>query len=247
MLTGGVRASIPKLVGASAAALLLVGGGVSTGAAIAGDPGVSEVQVTIEQGQAAIAAPQPSPSPTQRTPATLPEGSRITAIGDSVMLASAPELQSAFPGIQIDAVVSRQLAEAPAVLTSLRDQGALRDTVLLGLGTNGPIDEKVLDRIRAIATPARQIVVVNVQAPRGWTAGVNEALTRFAQQYRDVELANWRDAIAGHLALLARDQIHPSARGGLIYVTAVRDALQRLAELPPVLTPKEYGLAPAPV
>ncbi|HUG50094.1 MAG TPA: acyltransferase family protein, partial [Terrimesophilobacter sp.] len=247
MLTRGVRASTPKLVGASAAALLLVGGGVSTGAAIAGDPGVSEVQVTIEQGQAAIAAPQPSPSPTQRTPAALPEGSRITAIGDSVMLASAPELQSAFPGIQIDAVVSRQLAEAPAVLTSLRDQGALRDTVLLGLGTNGPIDEKVLDRIQAIATPARQIVVVNVQAPRSWTAGVNEALTRFAQQYRDVELANWRDAIAGHLALLARDQIHPSARGGLIYVTAVRDALQRLAELPPVLTPKEYGLAPAPV
>jgi hypothetical protein len=27
----------------------------------------------------------------------------------------------------------------------------------------------------------------------------------------------------------------------------VRDALQRLAELPPVLAPKEYGLAPAPV
>ena len=119
--------------------------------------------------------------------------------------------------------------------------------MLLGLGTNGPIDEKILDRIRSIATPARHIVVVNVQAPRGWTAGVNETLTRFAQQYRDVELANWRDAIAGHLALLARDQIHPGSRGGLIYVTAVRDALQRLAELPPVLAPKEYGLAPAPV
>jgi peptidoglycan/LPS O-acetylase OafA/YrhL len=246
-LTNGVRASTPKLVGASAAALLIVGGGVSTGAAIAGDPGVSEVQVTIEHGQAAIAAPQPSPTPAQKTPAALPEGSSITAIGDSVMLASAPELQSAFPGIQIDAVVSRQLADAPAVLTSLRDQGALRDTVLLGLGTNGPIDEKILDRIRSIATPARHIVVVNVQAPRGWTAGVNETLTRFAQQYRDVELANWRDAIAGHLALLARDQIHPGSRGGLIYVTAVRDALQRLAELPPVLAPKEYGLAPAPV
>ncbi|GAB3028773.1 acyltransferase family protein [Parafrigoribacterium mesophilum] len=246
-MAAGVRASRSKLAGAGAVALLVVGGGVSTGAAIAADPGVSQAQVTIEQGQAAITAPQPSPSPTQKAPVALPEGSRITAIGDSVMLASAPELQSAFPGIQIDAVVSRQLAEAPAVLTALRDQGLLRDTVLLGLGTNGPIDEAMLDRIRAIATPARHIVVVNVQAPRGWTAGVNEALTRFAQQYRDVELANWRDAIAGHLGLLARDQIHPGARGGLIYVAAVRDALQRLAELPPVLAPKEYGLAPAPV
>ena len=246
-LTSGVRASRPKLVGVGAIALLVVGGGVSTGAAIIGDPGVGEVQVKIEQGRSAIAVPRPSPSPTQTTPAALPEGSRITAIGDSVMLASAPELQSAFPGIQIDAVVSRQLAEAPAVLTRLRDEGALRDTVLLGLGTNGPIDDKMLDRIRSIATPARHIVVVNVQAPRGWTTGVNESLTRFAQQYRDVELANWRDAIAGHLGLLARDQIHPGSQGGLIYVAAVRDALQRLAELPPVLAPKEYGLAPAPV
>ena len=246
-VTVGARASTPKLVGAAAVALLVVGGGISTGAAIGSDPGVSEVQVQIEQGRAAIDAPPPSPSPMQKTPVALPDGSRITAIGDSVMLASAAELQSAFPGIQIDAVVSRQLADAPAVLTSLRDQGALRDTVLLGLGTNGPIEEKMLDRIRSIATPARHIVVVNVQAPRGWTAGVNDTLTRFAQQYRDVELANWRDAIAGHLSLLARDQIHPGPRGGEIYVAAVRDALQRLAELPPVLAPKEYGLAPAPV
>ena len=176
---------------------------------------------------------------------SIPSGSDITAIGDSVMLASAPELQSAFPGIRIDAVVSRQLAEAPKLIRGMLRNGTLRDTVLLGLGTNGPIDEKTLDDIRRLATPARHIVVVNVQAPRGWTPRVNEALTRFALQYRGVELANWRDAISGHLRYLARDQIHPGPRGGRIYVSVVKDALQRLAQSQ-VFAPNGYRLAPIP-
>ena len=86
-------------------------------------------------------------------------------------------IAGAFPGIQIDAVVSRQLAEAPKLIRGMLKKGTLRDTVLLGLGTNGPIDEKTLEDIRTLATPARHIVVVNVQAPRGWTPRVNESLT----------------------------------------------------------------------
>jgi hypothetical protein len=161
------------------------------------------------------------------------------------MLASAPELQSAFPGIRINAVVSRQLAEAPKLIREMLKKGTLRDTVLLGLGTNGPIDAKTLEDIRTLATPARHIVVVNVQAPRGWTPRVNESLSRFAQRYRDVELANWRDAISGHLRYLAGDQIHPGPRGGRIYVSVVQDALRRLAESQ-VFAPNGYRRAPIP-
>src|SRR5690606_9460234 len=109
----------------------------------------------------------------------------------------------------------------------------LRPTLLLGLGTNGPIDRAALDRVRQVVGPDHQIVLVNVHAPRGWTPEVNSTLSYFAQQYRNVELANWRDAIAGKLHYLAGDQIHPGPRGGAVYASAVRDALQRLAELPP--------------
>ena len=94
--------------------------------------------------------------------------------------------------------------------------------------------------------PARSTrsCLVNVFAPRWWTDGVNAELLAFAQQYRDVELANWRDSISGQLRLLAGDQIHPGNAGGRVYVGAVRDALQRLSELPPLLGPRDYGLAP---
>lgn len=255
---GAWRLSPRAIVSASASAALLLAGTLGTVAAIAASPVQSDAQSQIEQGMDAVAerqgesdsrpdaaAPVPgAAAPGEAVP--LPGGDQITAIGDSVMLASAPELQAAFPGITIDAVVSRQLSQAPELITTMLAQGTLRPVVLIGLGTNGPIDAATLEQLRRLVGGAHQIVVVNVQAPRGWSDGVNSALTTFAQQYRDVELANWRDAIAPQLSLLSSDQIHPGSRGGQVYANAVRDAVQRLAQIPPLLRPNDYGLAPRP-
>ena len=242
------RGSRRGLVAGVVAAALLIGGGAGTAAALAASPYRSDAQANIEEGIRAIEdAPAAPVAPLEpSTPAALPGGDQITAIGDSVMLASAPGLQAAFPGIAIDAAVSRQLSDAPALVDSLLRERALRPVVLIGLGTNGPIDGVILERIRRSLGSAHKMVVVNVQAPRGWTDGVNQALTSFAGDHRDVELANWRDAISGQLSLLARDQIHPGSRGGEVYAGVVREALQRLAAIPPLLRPSDYGLAPRP-
>lgn len=223
---------------------------------IASEPEHSELQAQIKAGEEAIAQNQMPPeapdtaeegsTAEEPAPAPLPGGDQISAIGDSVMLASAHELQSAFPGIQIDATVSRQLSAAPQIVAGMLNAGTLRPTVLIGLGTNGPIDTAILIQLRDMAGPDHQIVLVNVYAPRGWTDGVNTNLSAFAQQYRDVELANWRDSISGQERFLARDRIHPGNSGGRIYAGAVRDALQRLSELPPLLSARDYGLAPTP-
>lgn len=234
----------------AAGALVLTGGAASV-AAIAADPGRSDAQARIEAGILAV-TPKPRPvAPTEpqvfAAPAELPGGEQITAIGDSVMLASAPELQNAFPGIHIDAAVSRQLSAAPAIISALKDAGQLRPVVLLGLGTNGPVDNEVLDTVLDLLGADHQLVLVTAQAPRGWIPDVNSTLALYAQRYRDVELANWHGAIANQLNLLAGDQVHPGQRGGEVYAAAVRDALQRLAELPPLLDPNEFGLAPTPL
>ncbi len=250
-----------RAVGAAAAAILLVAGLVGTTGAVLRDPGVGSAQADIEAGARAIttapgtapasasAAPTPDPSgtPVPAAPPSLPGGDQVSAIGDSVMLASAPELESAFPGIDINAVVSRQASAAPGIVQGMIDAGTLRQTLLLGLGTNGPVDPGILEKLHSMVGPRHQIVVVNVQAPRGWVDGVNSELSHFAQEYRNVELANWKDAISGKLTLLSRDQIHPGQSGGLVYVQAVTEALQRLAELPPTLGPNDYGLAPVPL
>src|SRR5690606_8893615 len=150
-------------------------------------------------------------------------------------------LQQAFPGISVDAVVSRQMRTAPELIGAQVDAGTLRDTVVLGLGTNGSIDEQVLDTVHELIGPERHLVLVNVQAPRGWTEGVNATLGSYAQRHRNVELANWHDAIAPQLSLLAGDRIHAGgADAGAVYVGALTAALQRLAQLGPVLDRHDY-------
>lgn len=245
-----------RLVAGTAVLAVFVATGAATAAGVASDPGLGSVQERIEAGQRAIeaseapAADEPEESaaePTGSADAAIPGGDQISAIGDSVMLASAPELQAAFPGIDIDASVSRQFSTAPEMLRARIDAGTLRPIVVLGLGTNGPIDLATLTEVRQILGRDHQLVLVNVYAPRNWTDGVNLALSSFAQRHRDVELANWRDSIAPQVRLLARDQIHPGDAGGRVYAAAVRDALQRLADLPPLLGPRDYGLASQPL
>lgn len=233
--------------------VLVVAGGVGTVGAVAADPGRGETELLVAAGQQALeqaaaaeatATPQPSATPGTAAggeqtddPDAPPKpvgGKEITAIGDSVMLAAAPTLYEKFPGIYVDAQVSRSIYVAPGIIKNLLNRGKLRHVLVLALGTNGPIDRAVLDQIRDLAGPDRLMVVVNVQAPRYWTPGVNKTLSAFALDYRNVELANWHDTIQPSLGVLAGDQIHFGSAGAVIFSKTVSDALQRLAELPPL-------------
>ncbi|WP_348788666.1 acyltransferase family protein [Leifsonia sp. NPDC080035] len=211
----------------------------ATVAAMLAAPAATGAERFIQQGAASLKsspapAPAPSSSSTLRTPPDphpVAQGRDIVAFGDSVMLASAPALQEGFPGIGIDAVVSRQMHTAPELVAAAAHADALRPVVVIGLGTNGSISEDSLDRVLETIGPRRGLVLVTVQAPRSWTPGVNSTLEAFAAKHPDrVVIADWRGAIAGHLDLLADDQIHPGARGGKIYADALHRALLQLAE-----------------
>lgn len=227
------------------AALAVIGCTVFASIAVASDPGHSELEAQLSQGRTSIERTLPAEASSEpRAPAG---GDQIAAIGDSVMLAAAPELQAALPGILIDATVSRQMRAAPDAVRALIDAGNLRPVLIIGLGTNGWISPDTLDEVRALVGPSTEIVLVNVQAPRDWVPDVNGILARYAQQNRTVELANWHDAIQPNLNELASDEVHPGGPiSGGIYVAAIQNALQRLAELPPILDNNDYGLAPRP-
>jgi len=167
------------------------------------------------------------PAPPVPTPAT---GGEITAVGDSVMLASAGGLLARFPGIQIDAQVSRQMWSAPGIVRALADAGALRPYLVLALGTNGSIDPGALDEVRQILGPDRRLVLVTAFAPRSWIPGVNADLAAYAAAHPGVLLADWSTAIAGRSDLLAGDHIHPGASGGAVFADVVAATLTQLAE-----------------
>jgi peptidoglycan/LPS O-acetylase OafA/YrhL len=249
------RRGARAVVTVSATLALLLGLGTATTLAVLNDPGQSELEQQLAAAKAAIeeraseaaeAAAEAEANPAEPPPLTT--GDRITALGDSVMLAASPQLSEQFPGIIVDATVSRQMFAAPELVQAYLNAGQLREVVVLALGTNGPIEWDTLEQVRTIVGPDRDIVLVTVQAPRDWTDGVNQVLTAFAGRYRNVELANWQAAIAPAVGELASDQIHPGGpiTGG-IYAAAVRDALQRLAERPPVRTEDEFRYVDMPV
>jgi len=249
----GVRGSVSfvaagrrviRVASAVAIAALLTTMGF-TGAAVAIDPGRGQAQTAIEAGEAVEALPGFATAP--RRPQPLPTGDQIYAIGDSVMLAASPQLQEAFPGIAIDATVSRQMFEAEDIVAAAIAAGTMRPILVLGLGTNGWIEAETLASVHAMLPRDTRMIVVNVQVPREWGPDVNTVLGEFARRERDVELSNWFSAIQPQLDVLADDEVHPGPTGGRIYCGALADALQRLSEIPPLLDANDYGFASRPV
>lgn len=215
-------------VGALASAAVLALASLTTIAVVRG-PVAGEAQSRIEQGQDAIDKQQ------GRERGTIPSGKEITAIGDSVMLAAAPEITRAFPGIDIDAAVSRQMNEAPKLVADKVKSGSMRKILVLSLGTNGPMATSTIDEVKQLLKPTTKLVIVNLHVPRDWNDPNNRIIDNFASEYRSVEVANWHDAIDPHLDVLSSDQIHPGGpTGGRIYARSIRDALQRLADRPPL-------------
>ena len=226
----GLRVAAGVVVG-----LAVVAGSGATALAIVRAPGSGQAQGDIKTGQLLLAKAKYLPPPPVGAP-----GSNLDAVGDSVMLASAPELSQVYPGMIVDAVVSRQMSSLPAIVQSLKDSGQLRAILVVGLGTNGPISRATLDQVRDMLGPNRQMVVINVEEPRSWEGEVNSTLSQFANDYENVELSDWYTAISPHISILAHDHIHPGPTGGRIYTAALQDALSRLAALPPYPTVSDF-------
>ena len=242
------RSGPVRAVGAAVATLAIVALVAAGVGAVVTAPASGVAQQRIEAGEQALDPIPASPvTPGEPQADSIPGGDQIVMLGDSVMLAAAKDIVAAFPGIYVDAVTSRHMAAAPALVQQLIDSGNLRPILVLGLGTNGPVDEAVLDEVTALVGPRTEIILVNAQAPRDWIPGVNALLASYAQKHRNVELANWYDAIQPRLDVLTRDKIHAGGPiGDAIYIGAIRDAIQRLAELPPLLNSNDYGLSPRP-
>lgn len=163
----------------------------------------------------------------EQVPTNTVTGVDITAVGDSVMLASYPELSDAFPGIDVDAAVSRGMWAGVEILSNLKSQHALRSVIVVGLGTNGPVDQDSLEQLHVLAE-GRPVVLVNAHGERDWIPGVNAELAAFADSHRGVTLAGWDEAIAGNYDYLAADGIHPGADGGRVYAATVVSAIDQL-------------------
>ncbi|MHA7306228.1 acyltransferase family protein [Arthrobacter sp. TMN-49] len=230
-----------------AVALAMVGVLVVAGTAVVASPKETALQAQIRAGTEALAAAQAAAPPQQKpenplsSPTPKPEsealpaqgfepakgdGSDVTAIGDSVMLASAQSLVAALPLTDIHAQVGYQTWDALGLLAKLREQGALRKNVLIGLGANGDFSLETLASILSELGADHQLTLVTTHGNRPWIPAANDHMRRFATTHPNVRLLDW-DSLSAKVPDFAADGIHPGPEGARMYAQLVADGLAR--------------------
>lgn len=145
----------------------------------------------------------------------------VTAIGDSVMAGSSNNLKVIFPQMIVDASVSRQLVNSFDLVNSYKQKGALNDTVLIALGTNGPFTSDDMAHMMQIIGPSRRVFWINTKVPRQWQGDVNELLTESAAKYRNLTVIDWYKYSVSHQDWFYDDQTHPSPDGSKYYTAFI--------------------------
>ncbi|GAB24820.1 hypothetical protein GOPIP_072_00460 [Gordonia polyisoprenivorans NBRC 16320 = JCM 10675] len=226
-LGNSARLPIPAAVFAAGLVVILF-----AGSALGTSPSKSQLELQLDhlaelQRRANASPPPAPPRPAAPSAPRLPTGQEITGIGDSVMLASSQALRARFPGIYIDAQVSRHYSGGEGVIEDLRASGALRKFVVLGFGTNGQAFPGQLDRILSEIGPGHLIVLL---VPFGPVDGIPQAaqqVLQYAPRHRNVFLAPWCQAAAAHPENLGPDDVHPMGPGTWMYADAVTVGLQQ--------------------
>lgn len=176
-------------------------------------------------------APAPAtPPPPKEEKAAAVQGKDITAVGDSVMLAASEALNTSYPGIYIDADVSRHYTAGMDVLRQLNDSGKLRKNVFLGFGTNGPAFPDQLEEMINLIGPDRQIFMAMPYGDREWMAQSRQDVLDAAKTHDNVYIADWCGHAQAHQNMLFEDGVHPMPEGAQEYAKAFDEALAQAAD-----------------
>jgi peptidoglycan/LPS O-acetylase OafA/YrhL len=176
------------------------------------------------------------PNASTTTTALPPAGQGVTAIGDSIMIDMAPDLQRMLPGIIIDAQVGQQLYQVQSQVAQLKAAGDIGNQLILELGTNEFFSVAQLESLLNSLGPMKKIVLANTRVPEPWEIPVNQTIATVAQTYPNATLVDWYTASANQPQYFEPDGIHLSPAGSQYYATLITQALEAPPPPPPTTT-----------
>ncbi|UQS82761.1 acetyltransferase [Bombilactobacillus folatiphilus] len=148
------------------------------------------------------------------------------AVGDSVMVDGSDGLRAIFPKMVINADVSRGIEAAITTLSNYKDQNALPQTIIMGIGTNGAISEKQVVQVLNLAGAKRQVFWINVHVPtRSWEKSVNDLLQSESQKYHNLHVIDWYEYSQAHPKWFYDDQVHTNDQGSKYYSTLIAKSI----------------------
>ena len=236
-LAAAWRATVAALTAVAVVAALGVGLSVAkeptvedalAGVTAVGDDSLTPVPLPSASGPDGVA---PSGVPTPRVPVLLADGAdafglSTTAIGDSVMLAARKAIVVQFPGVTVDAGVSRQSTEVFDRIRARKAAGKLGDVVVIATGTNGTVKSADLADILDLLRDRSRVVLVTPRAPRSWVPQATKAITVVGRLYPNVRVADWNAYSEGQLDWFYADGIHTKGAGSAAYAALIRDTMR---------------------
>ncbi len=181
------------------------------------DPGASVVPGSTDPNATpASTLPGETVPPSTAAPTTVPETTvppeqrPMLAIGESVMLGAAPQLQAG--GFSVNASESRQGKETATVIGQLRAAGQIGQVIVIQVGTNGPVSQETYDEIMSFL-PAAEVPTVRfltVHAPgKAWIEGNNALIWGLKGRYPNVDVLDWDGLVtSGQVPGMSGDGIH---------------------------------------
>ncbi|MDR1568139.1 MAG: acetyltransferase [Streptococcaceae bacterium] len=152
---------------------------------------------------------------------------KVTAFGDSILLAASDGLQEVYPQMLIDAEVGRQVYSSVDELEKLKAEGNLADKVLISLGTNGSFTEQQFESLMKVIGK-RQVYWLTVHVPtRRWQDSVNQLLAKMAKKYKNLTLIDWYQKSLNQTDWFYEDNVHPDEAGKVAYVDIVVNAINQ--------------------
>ena len=178
-------------------------------------------------GKAPEASPEKASETTSKTATSSAEDAdenrdRVTAIGDSVMVGAAGELERSIGNLAgIDAEIGLQATAATEILRERRDADQIGEVVVVHVGTNGTFNDEQFDALMRVLADAHKVVVVNVKAPRLWEQPNNAMLAEGVRRYPNSTLVDWYAASAARPELFWEDGIHLRPEGAQLYADLI--------------------------
>ena len=158
----------------------------------------------------------------------------LLILGDSIFDGWSGYLLHVFPGAIVDARVGRQFASAIPIYQKLLAYPGVRAvrTVVVELGTNGPVTPEQVSQFLRLAGPKRRGVFIVPQVPRPWAHEVQSLYDRLPQRYPNVRLEYWNRLSTlpdgrENPAYFWGDGVHPSWAGIQVLVSGLRKVLQQ--------------------
>ena len=185
--------------------------------AIAPDPESSE----NPNGEESVVVPDSTVPPTTEPP---PPAIAELAVGDSVMLGAAAQLTEL--GFTVDAVESRAWVNGLDFVETLGRQDRLPETLIIHLGTNGPIGQSNMDRMMAAVATVPEVLLLTNDVDRDYTGSNNELIYAAAAANDNVNLLDWQGFAPGCPGdCFEADGFHLKPDGRTYYAQLISDSL----------------------